>query len=102
MAKVSYWAGSWATTSPDFEDHLVPDAVHSWITWGFDKGDTIAISAHPGHFNNIGEPRAEETLAVENVRVEEDTEGRRVLFDVRNVGNFAVFGYVIGYGFVGK
>ncbi|MGB8524645.1 MAG: hypothetical protein WCD43_16900 [Candidatus Acidiferrales bacterium] len=102
MAKVSYWSGSWATVSPDFEDHLVPGAVHSWIMWGFGQGDTLTITAHPGHFNNPGEPRAEETLAVENVQVEEDTSGRRVFFDVRNVGSFAVFGYVMGFGMVNK
>lgn len=102
MAKVSYWSFSWTTVSPDFEDHLVPGAAHSWIAWGFEKGATFTISAHPGLFDNPAEPRSDQSLTVESVQMEDDASGRRVFFNVRNVGDFAVFGYVVGFGTVSK
>ena len=105
MATVKYGWGQWAASQPDVTDHLAPNDVHSWIAWGFGDGDAITITAHPGHAGGVPvRPPlpVEQVLAVENVQIEWSPTGRRIFFDVRNVGNFAVFGYVIGYTFVNK
>jgi hypothetical protein len=104
MAKISYSSFSWMTLSPDWEDHLVPNAVHYWIAWGFGDGDAISISAHPGHEGSVPLPLlGEQILIVQNQRTQWDENGRRVLFEIKNVSDeSAVFGYVVGIAAINK
>ena len=75
---------------------MLPGDVHSWIMWGFNYGDVVSVSAHPV----VGNPNAERILAVENVHVEGNVGGRRLLFDVRNVGPDSIPGYINAYSWV--
>ena len=93
MANVSYFFSSWTSAGPGSD--LAPGGTHGWIMWGFDYGHMINVSAHPV----VGGP-GERKLAIENVQIQGDTTGRRLLFTVRNVGSTFVPGYGMGFGWI--
>ena len=92
MANVSYWFGFWQSAGPDSD--LLPGEVHNWIAWPINYGDALSVTATPvqGGLEHI--------LAVENVRMQSDQTGRRIFYTVRNVGQTAVPGYGVGYGYI--
>ena len=96
MATVYHAFGSWVAASD--ADSLAPGGAHSWVQWGWglDYGTANTITAHPLMGGD------EQTLAVENVRQDADSNGRRQFFTVRNVGQNYIDGYGIGYSFVNE
>jgi hypothetical protein len=94
VANVRYWFGSWVSTNGD---ELPPGGVHSWVAWSYNYGETITITANPLIDESGGE---QQILTVENVQVEADVSGRRMFFNVRNVGPGSIDGYGIAYSFV--
>ena len=92
MANVRYWFGSWVSANE--ADALAPGGVHNWIAWPYNYGETITVTASPLQGGD------EQILAVENVQIEADPNGRRIFYSVRNGGNTFVDGYGVGYSFV--
>ena len=93
MANVSYFFASW--TSAGGGADLAPGAAHGWVMWGFSYGHMINVSAHP-----VVGPPEERKLAIENVQIQGDPTGRRLLFTVRNVGSTFIPGYGMGFGWI--
>jgi hypothetical protein len=91
MANVDYWFASWVSNEGD---ELPPGGTHSWIAWPYTYGQTITVTATP---LQGGE---EQILAVENVQLQADPGGRRIFFNVRNVGNSFIAGYGMGFSYV--
>jgi hypothetical protein len=94
MANVNYWFGYWLAASE--VDALAPGEVHDWIAWPHRDVESIGISANP---LDGGEEHA---LAVENMSLESDAAGQRMVFSVRNVGRSQVDAYGIGYSHVSQ
>jgi hypothetical protein len=94
MANVNYWFGYWLAASE--VDALAPGEVHNWIAWPYSYGESVGISASPL------EGGEEHALAVENMRLQADVNGRRMLFSVRNVGRSQVDAYGIGYSHISQ
>lgn len=92
MANVSYWFGSWESASD--ADALPPGGVHNWIAWPYSYGDAITVTATPLEGGD------EQILAVENVRIQADSGGRRIFFTVRNAGSSFIEGYGMGFSYV--
>jgi hypothetical protein len=63
--------------------------------WGFGYGHEINVSAHPV----VGAP-VDRKLAIENIQIQGDPSGRRLLFTVRNVGPASIPGYGMGFGWI--
>jgi hypothetical protein len=91
MANVRYWFGSWVSAEGN---DLQPGDAHSWIAWPINYGEALSITASPVQGG------VEYVLAVQDVAIQSDPNGRRIFFTVRNVGQNAVPGYGIGYSFV--
>jgi hypothetical protein len=94
MANVNYWFGYWLAASES--DALAPGETHSWIAWPYSYGEAIGISA------SATEPGEEHILAVENVSLQDDVNGRRMLFNVKNIGRSQVDAYGIGYSHISQ
>lgn len=94
MANVNYWFGYWLAAN--VSDALAPGEVHDWIAWPYSYGEAVGISA------SATEPGEEHILAVENVRLQDDVNGRRMFFAVRNVGRSLVDGYGVGYSHISQ
>jgi hypothetical protein len=94
MANVNYWFGYWLAASDT--DALAPGDAHSWVAWPYSYGEAVGISA------SVTDPGEEHILAVENVSLQDDLNGRRMLFNVRNVGRSLVNGYGIGYSHISQ
>lgn len=93
MANVRYWLGTWVSSGPANDLH--PGEAHHWVSWGFNYGDAMSLTAHPV----IGAP-VERYLAIEDVRIEGDPGGRRLFYTVRNVGFSTIPGYGVGYAWI--
>ena len=94
MANVNYWFGYWLAANDT--DARAPGDTHSWIAWPYSYGEAIGISA------SVTDPGEEHILAVENIRLQDDLNGRRMLFTVRNIGRSLVNGYGIGYSHISQ
>jgi hypothetical protein len=94
MANVNYWFGYWVSATDT--DALAPGDAHSWVAWPYSYGEAVGISA------SATEPGEEHILAVENLSLQDDLNGRRMLFTVRNVGRSRVNGYGIGYSHISQ
>jgi hypothetical protein len=100
MAHLMYWPASW--TSGEGGD-LEPNEVHSWVTWGFPNAAAVSITAHP--VTHSGDPNPRDlVLQVENIQGEADEieGGRRIYFNVRNVGTGPIVGYTMAFAFVSE
>lgn len=89
MANVSYWSSA-------VMNDLLPGDADPWIMWGFNYGDVVYVSAHPV----VGDPNAERILRIENLRIEGNVGGRRLMFDARNAGPDSIPGYILAYSWV--
>jgi len=92
LANVNYWFGYWLAANE--ANTLAPGEVHNWIAWLCSHGDSVGISASPL------EGGEEHALAIENMSLKADVDGRRMLFSVRNVGRTQVDAYGIGYSHI--
>jgi hypothetical protein len=97
MANVLHAFLSWTSTEGN---DMAPGEAHSWWMTHTPSvyGEAVSATAHPVTGNPLAPSR---TLAVEDLRVVGDPSGGRTyLFTVRNVGNFSIPGYGIGFGFI--
>ncbi len=92
MANVSYWSSSWV--SGVGAPPLASGETHEWISWGFNYGDVLNVSAHPV---TAGDPVI---LEVQNIRIEHDVTGQRLYFTVKNVGNLFTRGYAMAFSII--
>ena len=94
MATVQRSFFSW--TGPG-GSYFPPGGVHNWWMTGFKYGDAMSVTAHPV----IGDPAAlYRILQIDNVRIEGRPTGLTLLFQVRNIGSYAIPGYGVGVGWI--
>ena len=102
MANLQWWSG-YFVSGPSPQSYgappLRPGMIHSWMSWGFDYGDVLTVTAQPA--GGLSFEDYPSMLQVEELRIEYGEDGgRRMYFNVRNVGTHTIEVYGIFYSSV--